>query len=116
MGIGSLSGCFFNESQRGTPKWDRKSDMVQLNRTEALDASRAAIREKKLVLPRRQPIIEEFAQHMSADAKILEENEETGEKKYRYVRTAEDHFSLAFTYAWLATSDHRTRAGTWGRR
>ena len=111
---GKVFLCFFNESQRGTPKWDRKSDMVQLNRTEALDASRAAIREKKLVLPRRQPIIEEVAQHMSADAKILQENEETGEKKYRYVRTSEDHFSLAFTYAWLARGPNPWRAGTWG--
>jgi hypothetical protein len=74
-----------------------------VNRTEALDASRAAIREKKLTLPRRQPIVEEFAQHMAADAKILEENEETGEQRYKYIRTGADHFSLAFTYAWLAT-------------
>jgi hypothetical protein len=107
---------FFNEHQRGRPKWSRESLTVQVNRTEALDASRAAIREKRVVLPRRQPIIEEFAKHMSADAKVLEENEETGAKRYRYVRTGIDHFSLAFTYAWLAASDHRKRAGVWGSR
>ncbi|MBU1470101.1 MAG: phage terminase large subunit family protein, partial [candidate division Zixibacteria bacterium] len=106
--------CFFNESQRGIPKWDNESFTVQMNRTEALDASRAAVREKKLILPRHQPILEEFARHMASDAKILEENEETGVKKYKYVRTGEDHFSLAFTYAWLAASDHRLQAGTWG--
>jgi hypothetical protein len=95
--------CFFNEHQRGRPKWEGKSLTVQVNRTEALDASREAIREKKLALPRRQPIVEEFAQHMVADAKILEENEETGQQRYKYIRTGADHFSLAFTYAWLAT-------------
>jgi len=95
--------CFFNESQRGRPKWDSGSLTVHVNRTEALDASRAAVREKTLVLPRRQPIVEEFAQHMASDAKILDENEETGEQRYRYIRTAADHFSLALTYAWLAT-------------
>ncbi len=42
---------------------------------------------------------------MAADAKILDEDEETGAKRYRYIRTAEDHFSLAFTYAWMAASD-----------
>jgi hypothetical protein len=103
---------FFNEHQRGAPKWDRESWTVLVNRTEALDASRAAIREKKVVLPRRFPLIEEFAKHMAADAKILEEDAETGAKKYRYVRTGEDHFSLAFTYAMLAVAECPT-AGVW---
>jgi len=113
---GKVFLCFFNESQRGVPRWDAESFTVQMNRTEALDASRAAVREKKLILPRHQSSLEEFARHMASDAKILEENEETGVKKYKYVRTGEDHFSLAFTYAWLAASDHRRRAGTWGTR
>ena len=97
--------CFFNETQRGAPKWDEASQIVQVNRTEALDASRAAVREKKLVLPRCSPLIEQFARHMAADAKVLDEDEATGIRKYRYVKTAEDHFSLAFTYAWLAAHD-----------
>ena len=46
---------------------------VDVNRTEALDASRAAIRNEELILPRRTPIIEEFARHMTDDAKILDE-------------------------------------------
>ncbi len=62
------------------------------------------MREKRLVLPRQSPIIEEFARHMAADAKILVEDEETGAKKYRYIRTSADHFSLAFTYAWMAAA------------
>jgi hypothetical protein len=73
-----------------------------VNRTEALDSSRAAIRNKKVVLPRQIPIVEEFARHMASDAKVLEEDEETGAKKYRYIKTGTDHFSLAFTYAWMA--------------
>ena len=76
-----------------------------INRTEALDMSRAAIREKQVALPRREPIVEEFAQHMTCDAKVLDEDEETGAKKYRYVRVGQDHFSLAFTYAWMVASD-----------
>ena len=38
-----------------------------------------------------------------ADAKVLDEDEETGAKKYRYIRTGIDHFSL-FTYAWMAAT------------
>ena len=98
-----VSMNFFNDNQRGAAKWDEEAQTLQINRTEALDASRSAVREKKLVLPRQSPIIEVFARHMAADAKILDEDEETGAKKYRYIRTGADHFSLAFTYAWMAT-------------
>jgi hypothetical protein len=89
---------FFNENQRGSTNWSKDDFKVEVNRTEALDASRAAIRDKKVVLPRRVPLVEMFARHMASDAKVLDEDEETGAKKYRYVRTGEDHFSLAFTY------------------
>jgi hypothetical protein len=98
---------FFNEHQRGGPSWTSASRTVVVNRTEALDASRAAVREKKVVLPLRSQLLEQFARHMASDAKVLDEDEETGIKKYRYIRTGEDHFSLAFTYAWMAGSRRR---------
>jgi hypothetical protein len=93
---------FFAENERGAVNFDRETQLVKVNRTEALDASRAAIREKKVVLPRCLPIVEEFARHMASDAKVLDEDEETGAKKYRYIKTGTDHFSLAFTYGWMA--------------
>ena len=102
---GQVFLCFFNHSQRGAPKWDREGQIMQVNRTEALDASRTAVREKQLILPRCSPVIEAFARNMAADAKVLEEDLETGVKKYRYVKTGENHFSLAFTYAHLAARD-----------
>jgi len=98
--------CFFQEGQRGGPKWDGTAHHVVVNRTEALDASRTAIREKLVLLPRRQPLVETFAQHLTCDAKVLDEDEETGIKKYRYVKTGVNHFSLAFTYSWLASQMH----------
>jgi hypothetical protein len=99
---------FFSEHQHGQAQWDPHAHIVTVNRTEALDASRAAIRQKLITLPRRSPVIDEFARHMAADAKVLEEDEETGVKRYRYVRTGEDHYSLAFTYACLAASNSFT--------
>jgi hypothetical protein len=60
-------------------------------------------------LPSRAIVVETFARHMAADAKILDEDRETGAKKYRYVRTGEDHFSLAFTYAWMGSKDQFAR-------
>jgi hypothetical protein len=101
---------FFNEHQRGEAKWDNASDMVLVNRTEALDMSRAVILKKEIKLPRREPIVEQFAKHMAADAKVLDEDAETGAKKFRYVRVGEDHFSLAFTYAMMAVNDRFWRS------
>ena len=37
-----------------------------------------------------------------ANAKILEENEETGSKKYKYIKTGINHYSFAFTYGVMA--------------
>jgi hypothetical protein len=44
--------CFFNENQRGKPNWNRKERTVEVNRTEALDMSRALVRERKMLLSR----------------------------------------------------------------
>jgi hypothetical protein len=99
---GSVFLNFFNENQRGSVRWDYRSRTVQVNRTEALDASRAIIRDKMLTLPQRSRLVEEFAEHMACDAKVLDEDEETGIKKYRYIRTGANHFSMALTYALIA--------------
>ncbi|MEZ4651955.1 MAG: phage terminase large subunit family protein [Candidatus Eisenbacteria bacterium] len=96
--------CFFNEHQRGAPKWDDEARSVAVNRTEALDASRTLVRDKLLVLPRQSPVVETFAKHMAADAKMLDEDSETGIRKYRYIRTGANHFSMALTYACLAST------------
>jgi hypothetical protein len=45
-----------------------------------------------------------FAQNMAANAKVLDENPDTGAQKYRYIRTGPDHYSLAMTYAWMGAS------------
>ena len=57
----------------------------------------------KVTFPRRQPLIEEFAAHLTADAKVLHEDEETGMKQYRYVKTGVNHYDFAFSYALMAT-------------
>jgi len=95
---------YFLESQRGSYKWSREERIVQENRTEALDASRQAIRERQVILPRGGAVIQEFAEHMASDVKELVEDKDTGAKVFRYVRTATDHYSLAFTYECVAAS------------
>ena len=94
--------CFFSEGQTGNPNWDRQNEKVTVNRTEALDASRTIIRDRRLTLPQATPEIHEFARHLACDAKVLEEDEKTGDRRYRYVRTGANHYSMALTYALLA--------------
>lgn len=43
------------------------------------------------------PAVAEFAQHLAADAKILEAEPDTGAQNYKYIRAGPDHYSLAFT-------------------
>ncbi len=96
---------FFNEHQRGSYQWDQKETVVRENHTEALDAAHRLIRDGQVILPRRSPLVEEFASHMSSDAKRLIEDEQTGSQVYRYIKTGTDHFSLAFTYDCIAWSN-----------
>ena len=96
---------YFQEHQKGSYRWDEKDRIVRENRTETLDASRRVIRERLVVLPRRSPLLEEFASHLAADAKRLVEDEETGSQLYRYVKTGTNHLSFAFTYDCIAWSD-----------
>ncbi len=74
------------------------------NRTEALDASRQVIRDRKILLPRGGRTIQELASHLAADVKQLVENEDTGARVFRYLRTGTNHYSLAFTYDCIAWS------------
>jgi hypothetical protein len=79
---------------------------VEMNRTEGLDASRWCGRsgwgwQAKILH------LKELAQHMVCLARVLEEGPDTGAKKYRYVRTGTNHFSMAFTYACLAETRAR---------
>ena len=49
-------------------------------------------------------MIQEFAIHLAADVKQLVEDEETGARAYRYVKTGTNHYSFAFTYDCIAWS------------
>jgi hypothetical protein len=77
----------------------------------SVDAGKRGIRDKEVVLPRRVPLLETFAEHLASDAKRLIEDEETGAKSYRYIRTGTNHYSLAFTYDWLASEQERRTCG-----
>jgi hypothetical protein len=47
-------------------------------------------------------MLREFAEHCSNTAKKLEEDEQTGSKRYVYVKLGPDHFRHAFNYEAMA--------------
>lgn len=94
----------YNIHQRDSYKWDEEELRVSGNRTETLDASHREIQEQSIILPKKCEIVQEFAKHLHNLAKKLEEDEETGSKRYVYipVGTKEDHFRHAFNYEVMA--------------
>ncbi len=95
---------YYNEHQKSSYKWNEADLTVQANRTESLDASHNQISSAQIVLPRENDDIREFAAHLANVAKKLEEDEETGSKRYVYVKLGPDHYRHAFNYECMARS------------
>ncbi len=93
---------FYNEHQKGAPQWNEKNLTVLVNRTESLDASGKLIQDRNILLPKECDVVREFAKHLHNTAKKLEEDEETGSKRYVYVKLGADHFRHSFNYAAMA--------------
>jgi len=95
---------YYNQHQKGSYAWNEKEFIVSCNRTESLDASHREIMDQEILLPRECEITREFATHMHNVAKRLEEDEETGSKRYVYVKLGPDHFRHSFNYECMAFS------------
>ena len=93
---------YYNIHQKGAYAWNEQALTVSCNRTESLDASHNEIQNTEIVLPRECDIVREFANHLHNTAKRLEEDEETGSKRYVYVKLGLDHFRHAFNYETMA--------------
>ena len=93
---------YYNQHQKGSYKWNEQELIVQCNRTESLDASHKQIMNQEIILPKECDIVRDFAQHLHNVAKKLEEDEETGSKRYVYVKLGPDHFRHAFNYECMA--------------
>lgn len=93
---------YYNEFQKGSYAWNEKEYIVQCNRTESLDASHKQIMDKEIVLPKRCAATETFASHLHSVAKKLEEDDQSGSKRYVYIKLGEDHFRHAFNYECMA--------------
>jgi hypothetical protein len=93
---------YYDEHQKGHYAWNEKELIVSCNRTESLDASHREIMDRAVILPKESEITREFALHLHNVAKKLEEDEETGSKRYVYVKLGDCHFRHAFNYEAVA--------------
>lgn len=93
---------YYQDHQRGGYKWDDREMTVACNRTESLDSSHKELLDGLVGLPRKSDTVEEFAKHCHNVAKRLEEDDETGSRRYVYVKLGPDHFRHAFNYETMA--------------
>lgn len=97
--------CYYSDTQKDSANWDEDHKKVTVNRTESMDSSQRLLRDLSLVLPRRSPLVEVFAEHAANTARVIETNEENGQQTARYVQLGSDrpdHFRHAFNYDVLA--------------
>jgi hypothetical protein len=93
---------YYNEHQKGGYSWNERDLTVSCNRTESLDASHKEITGQEIILPKECEIVKVFAAHLHNVAKKLQEDDETGSKRYVYVKLGADHFRHAFNYEAMA--------------
>lgn len=99
-------GCEYLEQKVGQLAWDEKDLTVKVNRTEICDATHDLVLDAaKLELPRRSAEIDQFATEMCNIVKMLEEDELTGSRIYRYKKLGSqrpDHYRHAMNYCLIA--------------
>jgi hypothetical protein len=97
--------CHYVDSVVTGPMWDEEKRLVKVNRTEICDATHALVTSSGfLVLPRRSEELDLFAKQLTNAAKVLQEDQETGSREYRYRKLGEDHYRHALNYFYLAST------------
>ncbi len=99
---GSVYLNYYNEHQKGAYNWNSKDYIVMCNRTESLDASHKEIMEEAVILPKQCDPVQLFARQLHNVAKKLEEDEESGSKRYVYIKLGDDHQRHAYNYEVMA--------------
>lgn len=109
--------CDYQEHLRGFAIWDENKKEIVVNRTEICDATHELFTDPGAIeIPRRCTEIDRFAAQMSNIVKALvETDEDTGKKEYRYKKTGgPDHYRHAANFFVLA-SEKIGLTGTLGK-
>lgn len=94
-------GCEYHDRMRGFQKIDEKAGVYSLLRTEIFDKTHVWVVNKGIEIPRKCDEVKEFAEQCCNCAKVLEEND-YGDRVYRYRKLGDEHYRNALNYLWLA--------------
>jgi hypothetical protein len=96
--------CDYVETRIGSTAWDDKDKIIKCNRTEICDASHDFVTTPgRLELPRRTQEVEIFTKQVCNMAKVLEEDDDTGARVYRYKKLGQYHYRHSLNYMLLAS-------------
>jgi hypothetical protein len=99
----------YSDTMAGQPVWTNTGSnrgTLKSGRTKWCDKTHDAISGKQIIIPRRCKEIEEYAFEMTNTVKVLETNEKSGLKVFRYRQLSNkpDHYFHATLYFLLAAS------------
>ncbi len=97
-------GAEYKDKQREFMKTDERQGVYSLLRNQIFDKTHHWIKDGLVEIPRKCAEVDEFAKQMCNCAKVLEENEQ-GDRVYRYIKLGDDHYRSAMNYLWLALGD-----------
>ena len=92
----------YKDKQRTLSKVDDQSGTYSIGRTEIMDRTHTLIKSGTLSIPRKCEAIKEFSKQCCATAKVLEVNERTGDKMYRYRALGDEHYRHCLNYLHFA--------------
>ena len=97
-------GAEYKDKQKSGMKTDERAGIYSLLRNQIFDRSHAWIVNKLVEIPRKCSEVDEFVRQMCNCAKVLEENER-GDRVYKYIPLGDDHYRSAFNYLLIALED-----------
>ena len=99
-----IFGSEYRDKQRNLLKTDEESGVYAVSRTEMMDKTHSWILNGRLELPRKCEEVKVFAKEVCNTAKVLETNERTGDRIYRYIPVGDkkEHYRHTLNYLMLA--------------
>ena len=103
--------CDYQERLKVSQRIDERDGVITVRRTETMDTVHSMFTTSgRIELPRRNAEIDRYAIGMTMTAKVLQEDEVTGSKRYIYTKLGTDHYFHATNYFLLACNDMRVIA------
>lgn len=98
-------GSQYQDNMKDTERKDERAGVITIDRTYICDVTHNLVSEGMIELPRRNEVVEQYAKQLCDIAKILEEDERTGSKLFRYRKLGADHYRHATNYFYMASQE-----------